>query len=72
MKSISEYNEIIQKISKEINSNNLFLIDVNSIILQSSYNLSQLVFEHDGHHITPLCHKLVANRIIEIEKNLID
>ena len=70
-KSISEYNEIIRKISKEINSNNLFLIDINSIILQSSYNLNQLVFEHDGHHITPLCHKIIADKIIEHETEFV-
>lgn len=67
MEGINIYNAIIQKMVKELNAPNVFLINAYDII-QKQNNLNDYIIEEDGHHIKPITHELYAKAIIQLEE----
>jgi preprotein translocase subunit SecA len=65
--SIKEYNDIIKEIIDQLKFENTFLVDVHSILLNSEFDMEELILKEDGHHITPLAHSLFANELIRLE-----
>jgi acyl-CoA thioesterase I len=68
--SIGRYNDIIRKVIRELNTSKVFLIDVHAILLNSPHPFDEYVIKEDGHHITALTHRLIADHLIQKEKAL--
>lgn len=68
--AINQYNQIIEKIVKDLNANNVFLIDVFSLIKNREFEIDNYINKEDGHHITIMAHKLYAEKIIEQEERI--
>ncbi len=62
-KNIIKYNKIIEDAIISLRSENVILIDVYNE-LSSSKDLDLYIVKEDGHHIYPLTHELIANKII--------
>lgn len=65
--NINIYNEKILEVFKSIKTSNIFLIDIYKE-LQSVENINNYIVEEDGHHIHPITHKLIAEKIISFLK----
>lgn len=64
-KNINLYNTIINKVLQAINNPKANLIDVHAFITDNLENIDRYVLKEDGHHITPLTHSWIAQRIVE-------
>lgn len=67
MESINKYNSIINNIIDDLKDKNIILIDINSYISSTEFEIDELVNPEDGHHITKMTHKILANMIINFE-----
>lgn len=65
--NINEYNDLIKKAIKEIGSKTIFLVDVNKYINDRFKSIDDFILKEDGHHLTPLGNKIIADEIISIE-----
>jgi hypothetical protein len=68
--SIIKYNSVIEKVIKELNSKNIVLIDIYKVILESEHSIDEIIIKEDGHHLTALAHQIYADKLIEIEKQI--
>lgn len=68
-KSISRYNAIIKKVIAALNAPNIFLIDMHGA-LAAQQSFDDYIIKEDGHHITALTHRLIAENLIQKEKAL--
>lgn len=62
--NINEYNALIKKAIVEINSKSIFLVDINKFINERYINIDDFILKEDGHHLTPLGNKVIADKII--------
>jgi len=70
-KSITRYNRIIREVVSEIASDKLFIIDIHDMLSKVSEKLNDYIIEEDGHHITALAHRLIADSLIQKETELL-
>ena len=66
---INKYNLLIDSAVKQLNTDNIFLIDINKAIREQSDSIENYI-QKDGHHITSKSHKMYADMIWEIEKSI--
>jgi hypothetical protein len=62
--NINKFNNIIEKVRKIYNCDNIHFIDINKIVSQMP-NINDYIIEDDGHHITKKAHELLAKLILE-------
>lgn len=67
--SIASYNAVIRKVITELNAPNIFLIDMHRT-LAAKEPFDDYVLKEDGHHITALTHRLIAESLIQKENEL--
>jgi hypothetical protein len=67
MASVKQYNEIIKDCINQINKKNVYYIDIFSTIMNDYSNIDTYILAEDGHHLTPLTHRLIAEDIIQKE-----
>lgn len=65
--NINEYNALLKKAIEETGSKNVFLVDVNKFINERFKNIDDYILKEDGHHLTPLGNKIIAEEIISKE-----
>ncbi|HEY0680469.1 MAG TPA: hypothetical protein VGD17_19440 [Chitinophagaceae bacterium] len=69
--SIARYNLIIKKVINELNNSKIRLIDIHDTLLKVE-NLDEFVIKEDGHHLTSLAHRLIADRLVQMEKAFLE
>jgi hypothetical protein len=62
--SISIYNEIISESIRKKKSAKVELIDIHSLIMKNKEKIIEYIVKEDGHHIHPVTHKIIAEKII--------
>jgi len=65
--AINEYNTIIAEIVSGLARDNVFLINVHELLSCDPEQINQLIVAEDGHHITALTHRLLAETITKRE-----
>ena len=68
--SINLYNNLISDIIKKKDSPKVLLIDIYKEISNNKNNIEDYIVKEDGHHIRPVTHKIIAEKIIECCKDL--
>lgn len=66
-KNIDEYNSLIKNAIENVSERNIFLIDINKYINEKRSEIDHYVLKEDGHHISALTHKIIAEMLIEHE-----
>jgi len=66
--NINEYNTLIKKAIKETDSPTISLVDINKYINDRFEKIDDYILKEDGHHLTPLGNKIIAEDIISKEK----
>ena len=64
-KSIQDYNNVIAECVADFQSSKIKFIDLHSYITTSNESRDNFIVKEDGHHITPLTHKYIYQKIIE-------
>lgn len=62
--SIFEYNLIIKNVISKVNSQNIYMIDVERDIIRDKKFIDEYILE-DGHHISALMHEKIFEKIIQ-------
>jgi hypothetical protein len=65
--SVKQYNDIIKDCIRHIDKNNVYYIDIYTTIMNDYSNINSYILKDDGHHLTPLTHRLIAEEIIQKE-----
>jgi hypothetical protein len=69
-KSINEYNSIAKNTIVQFQNPKIVFVDVHDLFNNCGYELDQLVVKEDGHHLTPLGHRVCAAELIRRELSL--
>ncbi len=69
--NINDYNALIKKAISEIDANTIYLIDINKYINDRFEKIDDYILKEDGHHLTPLGNKIIADEIISTESKFL-
>jgi len=65
--SVAEYNTIIKNCILNADNKNVNYIDIHMVIVNEYLKIDSYILPEDGHHLTPLTHRLIADNIIQVE-----